>query len=294
MGPMLRERDRTIPAVATALALSVLAVSACGSDADGGAADRPATNVDGAWELIEAQVDGEPVPGLAGRLLDITGTRFGAEGVCNDFGGDFGGEVEGTQEGCGGEDGRELDDLEARMIDTVRAGPSRDGELLAFEADGVRLVYGPVTVVAAEDVFSALVDPALQTDPSELYVDPEGGPPQVDRLARLDHPDETASFYVGTRGELVCFRWSSEGAGGGWCVPAREAARTAAATELVGPSGSLGARVALVPDAVAGDPELAALGVLENNVLVLDADTAPGEVTVAADGWPEFTLVIPG
>ncbi len=291
---MLRGRACTIAPALAALALLALAASACGSEVDGTAEERATANADGAWELVEAEVDGEPVPDLGGRFLEITGDTFGAEGVCNDFGGAFGGTVQGTQEGCTGDDARDLDALEAAMTDALLAGPSADGERLVFEAGAVRLIYEPTVFATAEELFSALEDPALQADPSELFVDPEGGPLDMDRLVRRDHPDDTASYHVGTSGELVCFRWSAEDAGGEWCSRPRHAARTATAFELIGRSGSLGVRVALVPDDLSRAPELTALGALEHNVLVLDADTAPGEVVVAGDGGPEFTLVIPG
>ena len=110
---------------------------------------------------------------------------------------------------------------------------------------------------------------------------------------RLDHSTAVARFLLATQGDGVCVHWSADEAGGDWCQAARSAATRGYAYELTGRFGSIGLRIALIPDTVADDPELRTLGVLESNVLVLDNSATSGRVTVQRQDGGEFILTIP-
>ena len=233
------------------------------------------------------EVDGEAVPSAAGLFVEIVDDEFSAEGACNSFGGQFGGETFSNLMGCAAD--REA--IDQQMGEALTDGPDQVSETqLVFQASGVSLTYAAVVVPAPDELFSALNGP--EANVSELFIDSEGGPLDIDRLIRLSHPSEDARFYLTTSGENLGFYWSSENAGGSWGVGSYPFARSWA-LELAGRDGPLGVRVALIPDTVADSPELQALGVLENNVLTLDDSIPAGEVTVSRPDDGLFTLTIP-
>jgi len=155
------------------------------------------------------------------------------------------------------------------------------------------LVYDAFVVPQIESLFAALAHPELIAEISELNVDPESGPLRFDHVVRLPHSTPLARFHLATQDDLVCLIWSADEPGGYSCQVARSAATRSYAYELASRSGSIGLRVALIPDTVADDPELRALGVLESNVLVLDKSTTSGKVTVQRPDGGEFILTIP-
>jgi len=247
---------------------------------------------DGTWELITANVDGEPIDQLAGLFLEVTGEEFSAEGACNTFGGPFDGDIFSTLVGCLDET-LDRNAIDERMIEALSNGPSLIDNQLVFNGPGVDLVYQPFDIPPLDQLFAVLTNPDFAADGSELFVDPEAGPLLVDQLSRLDHPNPIVQFYLGTQGDLVSFHWSAENAGGSWGAELRTLSRRAYAHELHGRSGPIGVRVALIPDTVADAPELLALGLLENNVLVLDESVERGAFTVQRPDGGDFVLTVP-
>lgn len=247
---------------------------------------------DGTWELASLTLDGELIPEVGGLFLEVTGAEFGAEGACNSFGGPFGGDIFSTLVGCIDDVPLDRNAIDERMKEALSNGPDLIDNQLVFVAPGVELVYQPFDVPTVDEVFAVLENPDLAADESELFIDPEAGPLVVDELVRLEHPNATAQFHLSTQGGLISLHWSTESAGGSWGGELRTLSRRGYAYELQGRSGPVGLRVALIPDTFVGAPELLALGVLENNVLVLRDGIASGEVKVARPDGGSFVLTI--
>lgn len=291
---------------ATALLL-VVSASACAastptiaasSDAEvsaDGDSGRTPTRVgpDGTWELATLTLDGELIPEVVGLFLEVGGAEFGADGACNSFAGPFDGDIFSTLAGCIDDVPLDRNAIDERMKEALSNGPDLIDNQLVFVAPGVELVYQPFDVPAVGEAFAVLGNTDLAADESELFIDPEAGPLVVDKLVRLEHPTTTAQFHLSTRGDLISLHWSTESAGGSWGGELRMLSRRGYAYELQGRSGPVGLRVALIPDTLVGAPELLALGVLENNVLVLGDGIASGEVEVARPDGGSFVLTIP-
>lgn len=82
--------------IAGLLGLLALATAACGGPGGGPAAPTvDGGSVDGDWELVAAQVDGDPLeaPGDRRITLSVDGDEFGGTSACNSYGGEI--EVDG-------------------------------------------------------------------------------------------------------------------------------------------------------------------------------------------------------
>ncbi len=268
--------------------------STAADDQAGPAASPVSDGFDGLWLLVAAEVDGEVV--ASDLHLEIDGSTISGETVCGQrFGGELGGPFERTPGGCDAEGRPDLQSIEARLMEAVAESPRFDGELLVFSTDGVDLTYRRTVEVTAVELFSALDDETLSADPSELYVDPEGGGlPRFDRLVRLEHPSPAASFYVGTAEGLVCLVMSSDTAVLTSCQEPRKVALGTQALHLTSSEGRTLVRAALVPDAFvdAAATELSSLGAVTGNVLVVDPDAEPGEYRLTAAGGEQFVLTV--
>lgn len=242
---------------------------------------------DGTWEISEGVVDGLAVPELEGLFLEVDGNEFTASGACNGFGGPFDGDIFSQMAGCLDEslDRNAIDEL---MIEAFSNGPIQQNNQVVFSTDDIRLVYDAFDVPPLAGLFPQVADERYVSDDFVLgaMVDlPE-------RAFPVGHTATDVVLHLAATDDFIALYWSTNEGAASVGFPLHSIARGSYAHELRDVEGYLGVRAALVPDTVASAPELQALGVIENNVLVVDESIDRATVTVARPDGGMFTLEV--
>ncbi len=240
---------------------------------------------DGTWELSEGVVGGAIIPELEGLFLEVDGNEFTASGACNGFGGPFDGDIFSQMAGCLDEslDRNAIDEL---MIEAFGNGPKQQNNQLVFSTDDIRLVYD-----AFDDPPLASLFPQLAGQRSTDLV--LGSMLELPETAfPVDHTATDLVLHLAATDDFVALYWSTNNGAASVGFPLQTVARHSYAHELRDIEGYLGVRAALVPDTVASAPQLQALGVIENNVLVVDEAIGRATVNVARPDGGTFTLEV--
>lgn len=285
------------------LALAAVALTsalvACGQPADDAASPddglplieqslRPSRDSpDGTWELSEGVIDGVIIPELQGLFLEVDGNEFTAFGACNGFGGPFDGDIFSQMAGCLDEslDRNAIDEL---MIDAFGNGPDLQNNQLVFSTADIRLVYDAFDVPPLAELFPQMADERYVSDDFVLgaMVDlPETAMP-------VGHTATDVDLHLAATDDFIALYWSTNEGYASVSFPLQSIARRSYAHELHDIEDYLGVRAALVPGTVANSPELQALGVIENNVLVVDESIDQTTVSVTRPDGGTFTLEV--
>lgn len=288
-----------MPSIRLALAAMTLActLAGCGQTA-GDAASSDASlqlieepvrpirdSPDGTWELGEAVVDGAVIPELEGLFLEVDGNEFTASGACNGFSGPFGGDIFSELAGCLDES-LDRNGIDSLMIEAFDNAPKLDGNQLVFTTDDIRLVYDAFDV----PLLASLFPPLAGQRSTDLVIGAMLELPET--AVPVNHPATDLVLHLGATDDFVALYWPTDLGASSVGFPLRSVARRSAAYELRDIEGYLGARAALVPDTVAGAAELQPLGVIENNVLIVDESIDRATVTVARPDGGKFILEI--